>query len=264
MFFSVDLSGSTSVKDSLHVHHHVPVWLAAFEEFFRDFPELFLKEIDTELSESDFTVDVFVWKLIGDEIVFKAAPGSADEAAHLVCAFGRAIVKYDQTLFEKWPMRVKGTVWAARFEERNIELKIPERMHWEDEDQTIHSDYLGPDVDTGFRISYHAPEGGVIISLNLAEAIADVAGELGIRFHYVGREVLKGVFSGRPYPLILISLADCPSDLWKWEADESNYADAVQTQKPMQPDELKTLAERIRIYLNRMCHLQLSPLTFDG
>ena len=263
MFFSVDLSGSTSVKDSLHVHHHVPVWLPAFEAFFRDFPELFLKEIDKAFSGAESTAEVFVWKLIGDEIVFKAQPVSSNQAALLVCAFDRAVVKYDRTLFEEWPLRVKGTVWAARFEERNIELKIPERMHWKDDDQTIHSDYLGPDVDTGFRISHHAPAGGVIISLNLAEAIASISGEFGLKFHYVGREVLKGVFSGRPYPLILISLADCPSDLWKWEVDETDYADAVQAQEPMQPDELRGLSERIRTYLNRMCHLQLSPLAFD-
>jgi class 3 adenylate cyclase len=185
MFFSVDLSGSTAVKDSLHVHHHKPVWLEPFEAFFRNFPELFLSEIDSAYSDPDVSIDVFVWKLIGDEIIFKSEPGSASDAARLVAAFQRTIVKYDQELFKRWPLRVKGTVWAANFLQRNIEISIPERMHWKDSDQTIHSDYLGPDVDTGFRIAHHAPAGGVIISLNLAEALVEVAEEFGLRFHYV-------------------------------------------------------------------------------
>jgi hypothetical protein len=262
VFFSVDLSGSTRIKDSLHVHHHKPVWLEPFEQFFRDFPEKFLTEINLAFSGTDASVDVYVWKLVGDEIIFKCEPKSVEDAARAVTAFHRTIVGYDQALFERWPLRVKGTVWAAAFLERNIEINIPERMHWKDSDQAIHTDYLGPDVDAGFRISQHAPAGGVIVSVNLAEALAKVSDEFGLNFHYVGREVLKGVFSGRPYPLIVLSLPECTPNLWEWEETENDYAKMVLEKAPLKPLELIQLAEKIRTYLNRMCHLQLEPLKF--
>lgn len=259
---SVDISGSTSVKDSLHVHHHTPVWLEPFESFFSDFPEKFLAEIDLAFADATKTTDVYVWKLIGDEIVFKCEPRSADDAVRVVTAFHKSIVGYDQELFERWPLRVKGTVWAAAFLERNIEISIPERMHWKDSDQKIHTDYLGPDVDTGFRIAHYAPAGGVVVSLNLAEAIASMPDQSGLNFHYVGREVLKGVFSGRPYPLLFLSHADCMPDLWQWEEAEDDHAKMLLEKPPMKPGELIDLAKKIRTYLNRMCHLQLAPLKF--
>lgn len=262
MFMSVDISGSTSVKDSLHVHHHKPVWLEPFEAFFSGFPEKLLAEIDLAFADEKKKTDVYVWKLIGDEIVFKCDPESVDEAARVVTAFHKSIVGYDQELFKRWPLRVKGTIWAAAFLERNIEIKIPERMHWKDSDQTIHTDYLGPDVDTGFRIAHYAPAGGVIISLNLAEAIAGVAEQSGLNFHYVGREVLKGVFSGRPYPLIFLSHSECMPDLWQWEEEDDEHVKLLMEKPPMKPRDLIELSKKIRTYLNRMCHLQLAPLEF--
>ena len=262
IFMSVDISGSTSVKDSMHVHHHKPVWLEPFEAFFSDFPERLLVEIDLVFADKKKKADVYVWKLIGDEIVFKFNPGSVDEAVRVVKAFYKSIVDYDEELFKRWPLRVKGTVWAAAFLERNIEIKIPERMHWKDSDQAIHTDYLGPDVDTGFRIAHYAPAGGVIISLNLAEAIANSEEQSGLNFHYVGREVLKGVFSGRPYPLIFLSHSECMPNLWQWEDTDDEHSKLFVEKPPMKPGELIELSEKIRTYLNRMCHLNLAPLRF--
>ena len=262
MFFSVDLAGSTDFKGSLNTKHHKPVWLDSFEAFFRELPLVFMGQIAVAFQDSELTPEIDVWKIIGDEIVFRAEPKSADEGIRLLKAFYCCIVAYDQRLFDRWPLRLKGTCWAARFPKRNIEIAIPEMAGPGDVSGATYVDFLGPDVDIGFRISQHAPIGGVIISLNLAEAIAPLSEEYYLRFHFAGKSNLKGVFSGRPYPLLLISIADCLPDLWQWENEEPYYRRLLLEESPMDAKELAELAKKIRCYLNRMCHLGLKTLDF--
>ena len=58
---------------------------------------------------------------------------------------------YDSKIFERWPLRVRGCLWAAQISSRNRQIEIPEMMG-SDSSQT-YVDYLGPDVDTGFRLA---------------------------------------------------------------------------------------------------------------
>ena len=117
-------------------------------------------------------------------------------------------------------------------------------------------------MDLGFRLISQADEGQVILSLNLAEALASLPERRGMRFHYVDRKVLKGVFDGRPYPLILVTLPDCMPDLWQWEKDESQQLRMLRDEPPMDAVALVELAGRIRTYMNRMCQLNIKPLEF--
>jgi hypothetical protein len=127
-------------------------------------------------------------------------------------------------------------------------------------DQGLYTDYLGPEVDAGFRISQKSENGNVILSMELAELLASLAENRGIRFHYTGKEILKGVFGGQPYPLILISFEGVAPDLWSWELNESDQLRSLREDPPISPEALSELIAKVRVYLNRKCRLGLAPL----
>ena len=100
------------------------------------------------------------------------------------------------------------------------------------------------------------------MSLNLAEALASLPVRRGMQFHYVDRKVLRGVFDGRPYPLILVTLPDCMPELWQWEEDESRQLSALRDDPPIDAEALVELASNIRTYLNRTCRIGIKLLEF--
>ncbi len=256
IFMSVDIADSTRFKEKVHSLDDDPLWLEAFETFFKEVPLVLMGQFATAFAITDDLPDISVWKVIGDEILFRAQARSAEEALLITEAFYRTIVMYDARFFERWPLRIRGCCWAARFPGRNIEIKIPEMAG------VGYVDYLGPDVDLGFRLITQVDRGQVILSLNLAEALASLPERRGMQFHYVDRKVLKGVFVGRPYPLILVTLPDCMPELWQWEEDESQQLRALRDEPPIDAVALVELASRIRTYLNRMCWLNIKLLEF--
>ena len=83
-----------------------------------------------------------------------------------------------------------------------------------------------------------------------------------IQFHFMGSKVLKGVYSGRPYPLFLMSMPDCMPETWEWEAERDQGLQVLQKNSPMPAAEILDFLERIQSYLNRMCHAGIEPLKF--
>ena len=143
-----------------------------------------------------------------------------------------------------------------------MEIKIAETPGAAESVDGAYADYLGPDVDLGFRLAHHAGRGQFIVSLNLAEALAALPEHRNIRFHDVGQAVLKGVFHGRPYPLIMITFADCVPEFWQSETEPSPNLRALRDDPPIAADTLIALAERARRDLNATHHLKLRPLEF--
>lgn len=249
IFFSADIVDSTKFKESVPDLDETPAWFDAFEAFFRELPLVFMGQVATAFAEVEDLPNIRVWKVFGDEIVFRVHSRSADDALRLTEAFQRTLVTYGSRFLERWPLQIRGCIWAARFPGRNIEFGIPEMAAGDGSADGAYADFLGPDVDLGFRLAHHAAPGQLLASLNLAEALAALPAQRGLRFHPVGQAVLKGVFHGRPYPLILIALSDC--------APESLGGDA-----PITPHALIDLAARTRRDLNAAYDLKLIPLEF--
>ena len=143
-----------------------------------------------------------------------------------------------------------------------MEIKIPEMPGVDDAGDSAYADYLGPDVDLGFRLAHQAGPGQFIVSLNLAEALAALPEHRDIRIHNVDQAVLKGVFHGRPYPLIMTTYADCVPEFWQSETEASPYLPALRDDPPMEPGKLIELAERTRDDLNARYQLKFRPLEF--
>ncbi len=199
MFMSADIVGSTDFKNQSERTDGRSPWLRPFERFFREFPLILMGELALVIEDLATVPDVGVWRVGGDEIVFCAEPTGENEAAAIVASFCCALTKFDAELANEWGLRLYGCCWAARFPNENIEIEIPEMATAGSRHGGNYIEYLGPDVDTGFRIAKVAGAGRVAISLNLASAIS---GNSGIRLTLLGKKSLKGMFGGHPYPLI--------------------------------------------------------------
>jgi hypothetical protein len=179
--------------------------MEAFETLFRELPLIFIGRMAAAFIDQDHLPECGVWKVMGDEMAFTALPRSLTDAQRIVAAFHRTVVSYDRRLAARWPLRIRGCCWAAELGERNRTIEIPEMFRG-------YCDFIGPDVDIGFRLSTHSGPGELILSPNLVEAFAQLPDQLGLRFHYLGRKAMKGICGGQPYPLVMASVAADEND----------------------------------------------------
>jgi len=211
MFLSCDVVGSTAFKTQARDQDGLATWVHAFETLFRELPLIFIGQLGAAFFEEDDLPESGVWKVMGDEVIFLAKPRTALEAQLIASAFQQTVVEYDRRLAARWPLRIRGCCWAAEIGARNRQVEIPEMFGGSDGRPYL--DFLGPDIDTGFRLSACCGSGEVIVSPNLAESLAALPDQRGLRFRRSGQKVLKGVCAGQPFPLVLLTADDsAPAD----------------------------------------------------
>ena len=234
---SVDLIGSTAFKankrhEELGENTRSPAWIEEFITFYKQFPimirESFSLAIQSFGEESPIVRDNFpkIWKTIGDEIIFCNRVTNIEHAAISVSAFLKTLEKYSRRFEDdKKPLRLKGAGWLAAFPAPNISISIASDQNSGGRDEnTVYPsentedfersadenpskfDFLGKGIDTGFRISKNASEDRFIASAQLAYVLAKAATKKKFphSFGYHGREALKGVIDGMPYPIVSI------------------------------------------------------------
>lgn len=204
MFLSADVVGSTAFKAHTIGEGGQALWLEAFETLFRELPLIFIGKLAEYFFDEDDLPQSGVWKVMGDEVVFAALPHNLSHAQRVAAAFCDAVATYDQRIAERWPLRIRGCCWGAEMGERNRAIEIPEMLGGSEDRPYL--DFLGPDIDIGFRLSGHSRPGELILSPNLAEAFALLEEQRGLRYHFVGEAPLKGVCGGQPFPLVLVSV----------------------------------------------------------
>ncbi len=162
-----------------------------------------------------------VWKYIGDEVVMFTRVYSAAEVEAVVAVTATVCLALqgqfstrDDGVRRSARLGVKACCWVALVgdrateETRNIQLQtraIPL------------PDFLGPDIDAGFRIGKRAMRGAVTLTALLAHVIVTANKSQSRRMRLAGYDQLKGVWDGRPYPCLLYR-----SD-WQDVADEFDY-----------------------------------------
>ncbi len=203
LFMSADVVGSTAFKTKAVDEHGRAAWLEAFETLFRELPLIFIGKMAAHFFDADDLPESGVWKVMGDEVLFVALPTSLDDAQRVTAAFCEAVHDYDQRIHQRWPLRIRGCCWGAQIGDRNRKIEIPEMFGGTDGRPYL--DFLGPDIDLGFRLSSHSGPGETIVSPNLVESFAGADEQRGLRFHYLGEKALKGVCGGQPFPLVLAS-----------------------------------------------------------
>ena len=207
MFFSFDLVNSTAYKDEKKIE-----WLKVFAKFY----DIIKKEMKQKFPS------IRLWKYIGDEVLFYQALDSRfqlfetiPKAYEVLMSSLKHLTNLYPTIFK--PLSIKGTVWCAKVihaygeeledfksEAPNIALDVAY------ENNNSLRDFIGPDIDTGFRISHYAGKEKVVISANFAsllllletEVPEEVKKNLIQNLKIVSYEDLKGIWKNRYYPII--------------------------------------------------------------
>lgn len=200
LFFSLDIVNSTFFKNK------ISTWADVFSKFFK----FCRQEVINELFS-----DAKVWKMVGDEILFYMPVSSQEEIYNapqkvydLMSNSIDLILEYEEEA--KGVLSVKATMWIAYAEDieasedhkkyENIIMK--ERVI-----DSVTLDFLGPDIDIGFRVAKFASQKKLAIDAKLACLLTKL--ETGLSensisesMRIVSYEQLKGVWDNRHYPIV--------------------------------------------------------------
>jgi hypothetical protein len=255
LFLSIDMVGSTQFKAKCS-GSGAGGWLDTFRTFFTHLPLMVAGQVGFEFLDRDETPAVDIWKVMGDELIFIAEPNSAEEVTAILRAVLRTMRLFEEQHYQKLPLRLKGTAWVAEFGEENIELDIPELTTGEG---PPHTDFIGPDLDLGFRISKFAKPATLTLSLDLVEILLDCDDAASLNLYWVGAEPLKGVMFGRPYPIIWMPDPETGFDFLPWELDTCDLSAAVVKADPTSQDDLRKVIGDMRHYLSKMHGAERPP-----
>ena len=244
LFLSADIIGSTSLKQirarsasTDEDSKKGPAWFSAIQGFYFESTQAFLNEWSIRKSHSDHADQLYgdeptFWKSIGDEVLFsKVLTDHRQVTTTLRCWF-RAIDRIRAFLKEEnASLDVKCTAWVAGFPYRNREVVIgrhKETVTTQVENyykesgrllnliydnksfDSLSVDYIGPSIDTGFRLSSFSSGKKMILSIDVAYLISMTSfdGEIErIDINYDGSHSLKGVMGGAPYPIFWINMS---------------------------------------------------------
>jgi hypothetical protein len=168
---------------------------------------------------------------------------------------------------------LRGCVWSAGFPIRNKQIKVsslrnPPIIRLEPDDGILPDfdtglyysddiglvDYLGPDMDLGFRLAAVTPPGRVVCSLDISYLLMQRFDAPPI-FH-VGWRELKGIGGGAPYPIFWCSGGTQRRARHPWERlDNMPELKAFLDSSALRLDDFMQIAEgywaQLRDYFNR-------------
>jgi hypothetical protein len=145
------------------------------------------------------------WKAVGDELIYAIPISGRRELHQVTIAFLQAIRELDSKIGKRpgsgtAGLRIKGAAWVAGFPVRNREIMLP---------SVDRPDFLGPEMDTGFRIGKCTRSGMLVVSLEMAELLGECRAQYAPMFgRIVGWEPLKGVWNDQRYPVIWVDFPD--------------------------------------------------------
>lgn len=219
------------------------------------------------------------WKAIGDEIAFSKRLSNTHEAIFAIGAWIKTLAEVRKLLQEhSSDLDVKSAVWLAGFPVKNTEVvfapssfdsNLATAADADDDfvyralarlktyysgtsvagkDEAWIRDFVGPSIDTGFRIAAKATPRKLMLSIELALLLCHAHDALpanglsslrsflrGLTFRYDGREQFKGVLGSTPYPLLWIDL-DSSNDQLK---RVNNAEDELSGVKSLTVDQVK-------------------------
>jgi hypothetical protein len=249
LFLSADIAGSTAYKQrKTDSGSPTKQWAQAILSFYRDFGQDFFEKLKLAEQQAERQFSKYkkcnpplFWKAVGDEILFCVELASERQAYVAIVAWINAARKYKETL-RKDRLDLKVSAWLATFPTPNFEVVLPRSLvesnhvvsnegdplvaNWdairnyhlnEQEAQKIYSlDFIGPAIDTGFRIAQQSTTRKMAITPELARVIAlihdsfdsdSIDANYKLALRYEGRVNLKGVGDPSGYPVFWIDIA---------------------------------------------------------
>ena len=215
LYLSCDLVGSTRHKQAKNEY-----WPKTFLSFYREFPQALAGEIKA----ADSALEFKLWKAVGDELIFTCV---VRHEAHVIAAIRiwiAAMTEYERGTLADEGMSTKGGAFIATFPGPDSQVSIPLDPTNETSDKGVVElndealanydpavylyDYLGPSIDTGFRVIGECNPRYFTLSVEAAWALCRGASYEGLPdlpdLRVLAPKELKGVWGGRPYPIIVI------------------------------------------------------------
>jgi hypothetical protein len=249
LFFSFDLVNSTAFKNKNKR------WGEIFDQFFSYCKGEMRKAFPSAVP----------WKMIGDEILFylrvtrEIELYEAPEKTFDI--LGKCIKFISEKLDAKSSLSVKATLWAAAM--YSSADNVTNRIIIESDFDKDILDFLGPDIDIGFRISEYALKSILVIEAKLACLLTKLETELykehiSTHMRIVSYEQLKGVWDGRYYPIVWYR------DDWTYSPnmfvyDEKYYSKIVHQIQATKGECLEDASHLTKIFvdLNRISEIQI-------
>lgn len=228
IFFSFDLVGSTKFKTEENTKK---VWPHVIFRFY----ELIYNELKNKIPQ------VLVWKYLGDEVLLYISIRDFESNSiiytipSVVFTVQLKVAKDIQDIFETKKLDIKSTIWIAGTQ--TVKSKVFNRSDIPELDECYKNlkmtlplgnqmqvDFLGPDMDTGFRVAKFAYHHKVVLSADFAYLLYRMKkprNQKGIdeQLKIVAFETLKGVWDNKYYPIIWYY----PN--WKCVENDFFYAD---------------------------------------
>lgn len=205
-------------------------WMNIFFEFFKRLPEELASALDQQFDKFKLVrCGLDIWRITGDEILFVSNRiEKADQVLPMALAIYTILNEFDKEFQDLYGLGVKAAVWAAGFPIRNTEITVHPydapyvrtnspfystsdyplpRSDYIPERSTVIREFLGPEIDLGFRLSQLAVPRRLLVSIEIANTLSQYNGydvSLLPRFFLVGWATLKGLYRETPYPLVWI------------------------------------------------------------
>lgn len=248
IFISADVIGSTALKQSklgalveyTRQGENGPGWFSAIQGFYFEAAQAFIGEWQRRSKESELPGALYgsaptVWKTVGDEVVFVKEITDHRQIVTTLQTWLAALPRIRQFLEnENANLGVKSTSWIAGFPFRNREVVVDHKIDVENEEEDYYSangrrlneyyadeengirssiiiDFVGPSIDTGFRLCQFCSERKLIVSIDIAYIISmtQFDGEVDrTDLYFDGTANLKGVLGGHHYPIFWIDVSD--------------------------------------------------------
>lgn len=236
--------GSTSLKQTrarpggaAEDSKNGPVWFSAIQGFYFEAAQAFLQEWSDRKSSSELPKELYgdepsFWKSIGDEVLFVKVLGDHRQVATTLTCWFRAVERIRTFLkAENSSLDVKCTAWVAGFPYRNREVVIGRypsqdsrrvENYYQESGNLLNQiytgentvglsvDYIGPSIDTGFRLTGFSSSRKMVVSVDVAYLISMTSfdGEVErIDLNYDGSHALKGVIGGASYPVFWMNMS---------------------------------------------------------
>ncbi len=249
IFLSVDIVNSTAFKQSQR--HHLEKsdsseraeqpWFSPITTFYHGIERRFAVDWKRFSKTMDPGEEPELWKAAGDELIYTKTLTDHRQALACVLAWMATVENHRKELKAAYPtLDLKAAAWLAGFPVNNAEVVLSRRPQVRDQmldgDAVLSNlilldefhtngssnngdmtrDFIGPSMDTGFRISSLATPRKFALTIDLAYMLAVASKPEYLddtlkharepSFKYDGRVGLKGVYGGEPYPFFWIDM----------------------------------------------------------
>lgn len=225
-------------------------WFSPIAEFYRGIEgklatEWEKRKIETEKLGHPLGAPPCLWKASGDEVIYHIKLDNPFRALLTLRTWMSVVEQHRKELRSAYPsLDLKAAAWLAGFPVNNAEVVLSrtakvdpletqiqddtllinfhrlQKLYQEhvDDNGALFKDFIGPSMDTGFRVSALASPRKLAVTIDLAYMIAHVANSIsehldlsllkGPIFQYDGRVHLKGVSGGAPYPFFWVDMKE--------------------------------------------------------